>query len=87
MKMLFLRSPELFLNRSANRAGTGAGAAIDAIVLIDNVLAVLFRDAAYGAFVSASAAGDALIGNLVCHGETILSRRPFTAPNFPYLAL
>jgi hypothetical protein len=85
--MLFLFSLGLFLNRSANRAGTGAGAAIDAIVLIDNVLAVLFGDAAYGALVSASAAGDALIGNLVCHGVTILSRRPFTAPNFPYLAL
>ena len=62
----------LSLNRCANRAGTGAGTAIDAVVSVDNVLAVGFGDAAYGALVSASAAGDALIGNLISHGVTIL---------------
>jgi hypothetical protein len=69
--MLFLLR-SLSLYRCANRASAGAGAAIDALVSVDNVLAVLLGDAAYGALVSASAAGNALIGNLISHDVTIL---------------
>lgn len=51
-----------------NRASAFASAAVDALVCIDNVFAVLFGDAVYGAFLCASAAADALFCvNDVCH--------------------
>jgi hypothetical protein len=60
---------KLFLNGSFNRAGLCAVSAIDAGVSVDNELAVTLGDATNGASVSASAAANAFIRNLVCHLE------------------
>ena len=57
----------LFLNGSANRAGVCTRAASNALVCVDNVLAISLGNARYGASVSASAASNALVSNLVCH--------------------
>ncbi len=57
----------LFLSGSANGAGFSADAAFDALVGIDDVLAVAFRNRFLGAFRSAGAAGDAFVRNLVSH--------------------
>ena len=57
----------LLLNRSANRAGVCTRAAADALVSVDNVLAVTLGNARNGASISASAAANALVSNLVCH--------------------
>ena len=59
----------LFLNRCVYRASVCARTASDALVCIDNVLAVTLSDAANGASICASAAADALIGNFVSHLE------------------
>ena len=63
-------SNTLRLGRSANRAGFRASAALNAGVRIDHVLAVAFRDRAHGALGRAGTTGDALIRNLICHGNT-----------------
>ena len=60
-------SSELFLAGCANRANICTVTAGDALVSIDNVLVVAFRNARSGATVCACAAGDALIANLKCH--------------------
>jgi hypothetical protein len=53
---------------STNGASTLASTAIKALISIDNVLAVLFRDSANGASAFASAAAQALINiNYVSH--------------------
>ena len=57
----------LSLFGSANGAGIGAGTAIDALIGVDYILAIAFRDSLNGAISFASAAADACIGNLVCH--------------------
>ena len=57
---------------SANRAGAGTSAAIHAGVSVDYILAVAFADCAGGTFCCTSAAGDAVITNLVSH--------PFSPP-------
>ena len=54
---------------SLNGTYACASAAIDAVVCIDNILAVALCDAAYGTFVCASTACDAIIGNLICHSK------------------
>ena len=59
---------ELVSLRSVNRASVCAGAAVDALVSVDYVLAVALSDSLSGAVLSASAARDAIVGNLVCHG-------------------
>ena len=57
----------LALLGSANGAGTGACAAGNAGICIDNVLAFAFRDSGNGALFDASAASDALISDNICH--------------------
>ena len=57
----------LFLYGSTNGAGICARAAADALISVDNVLAVAFGDAANRASICTSATADAFIGNLVCH--------------------
>ena len=52
---------------STNGAGTCTCAALDASFSVDDVLAVAFRDSAYGALSCASTTSDALIRNLICH--------------------
>ena len=52
---------------SLNGASVCARAAVDALVSVDLVLAVSLVDSLGGAVLSASAAGDAIIANLVCH--------------------
>jgi hypothetical protein len=59
---------KLFSLGSANRANSFASAAVEALVSVDNVLAVLFRNSSYGAFAFASAASETFVNiNLVCH--------------------
>ena len=58
---------ELFLFGCGNRANVLAVAAADALISIDNV-DIALGNALNGALRSASAACDACIGNLVCHG-------------------
>jgi hypothetical protein len=53
---------------SANRASAFASAAIQALISVDYVLAVLLGDSTYGAFIDASAATQSFISiDLVCH--------------------
>lgn len=59
---------------SANGASRSASTAVDAVVSVDDELAVLFGNSANGAFICASAASDAFIGNLVSHGMYLLSK-------------
>ena len=64
---------ELVSLGSLNRASICARAAVNALVGIDNVLAVLLADSLNRALLSASAASDAIISNLVCHCDTSVS--------------
>ena len=48
-------------------AGSGAGAALDALLGVDDVGLVAFGDDAQGAGVGAGAALDASFGDLICH--------------------
>ena len=58
---------ELFLYGCSYGASVSTCAAADALISVDNVLAVAFGNAINGATVSASAAADAFVSNLVCH--------------------
>ena len=58
---------ELVLGGCAYGAGVCTGAAANASVSVDNILAVALGDAAGGASICASAASDAIIRNFVCH--------------------
>ena len=64
-----MRSDGSLLCGSSHRTSICTAAAADALVSIDNVLAVTLGNATGRASVSTSAAGDALIGNLVCHSN------------------
>ena len=55
------------LGGSSNGAGRSTGAAFHAGIRVDLVLSVAFRDRGNGAFGSARAAADAVIGNFVSH--------------------
>lgn len=66
---------EQLLLDSTGGANASAGAAIDASVGIDLVLASALRDSANRALASAGAAGDASVSNLVSHGVTPFSPR------------
>ena len=57
----------LLLCGSSNGACVSARAAAYTFISVDNVLAVTLGDATGGACISASAACDAIVGNLVCH--------------------
>ena len=57
----------LLLGGSSYGAGIGTGAAFDAGISIDHVLAVTLADSGYRALCSAGAAADAFIRNLVSH--------------------
>ena len=58
---------KLLFNRSAYRASLSTGTAANALVSVDNVLAITLGNASSGASVCASSARNALVGNLVCH--------------------
>ena len=58
---------ELFGSGSAYGTYARTSTALDALVCVDDHLAVLLTDRLYGTFALASAASDAFIGNLVCH--------------------
>jgi len=58
---------------SIYRANTCASAAIEALIRVDNIYAILLCDALYRTFGSASTASDASIGNLVSHFVYLLS--------------
>lgn len=60
---------------SANGTCTCARTAVDALGLVDNVLAVALRNAAYGTLVRTCATGDAIIINLISHLRSVLSRK------------
>ena len=64
---LLITCQVLALLGSANGAGTGASAAGNAGICIDNVLAIALRDSGNGALFDASAASDALISDDICH--------------------
>ena len=55
------------LGGSANGARSGAGAAGDAGVSVDHILAIAFGDGGNGTFLCARATGDALVTDLICH--------------------
>ena len=57
----------LLLNGSAYRTSICAGTAGNALVSVDNVLAVTLSDALLRTSVSTCTACDALVSNLVCH--------------------
>jgi hypothetical protein len=59
---------ELFLYRSAYRAGLSAVSAAEAGIRLDNVNAVTLSDAHYRTISSTCAACDAIFSNLKCHG-------------------
>ena len=65
-----LEAVELAFNGGTNGASASASAALDALVSIDNVLAVAFRDSVHGALSLASAAADAFVSNNVSHSST-----------------
>lgn len=58
----FLLQIKLFGSRSLYGASTLASTALNALVGIDNILAVLFGNSAYRANISAGTAADALFG-------------------------
>lgn len=74
----FLNSINLVLLGSLNRANACAGAALDALVCVDFVLAVAFLNAADRTFVRASTASDALVTDLVCHFQITPPSKMFT---------
>ena len=57
----------LFLNGCVYGASICARTAADALVSIDNVLAIAFRNAIGRTCICACATADAFIRNLVCH--------------------
>ena len=61
---------ELFGSGSAYGTYARTSTALNALICVDDHLAVLFADRLYGTFALASAASDAIIGNLVCHVQT-----------------
>jgi hypothetical protein len=64
---LYVHAKDLLSLGCINRASLSASAAVQALVSVDHVLAVLLGNCIYGASVSASAASDAIVRNLVCH--------------------
>jgi hypothetical protein len=68
--MLCGRTPlGLFSLGRVHRTVLSAGAAINALVGVDLVLAVTFGDGFHRTVLCAYAAGDAVVTNLVCHGH------------------
>jgi len=61
-------------------ADIGAVAALDAGVGVDDEDAVTLGDGFHGALTGAGAAGDALIGDLVCHADYLLTDFQFIIP-------
>ena len=68
--------------RSLNGALACAGAAFDAFIGVDNVLAVLFGNCSDGACVSARAAAEALVGIDDIRHSYFLTRRIFDLKMF-----
>ena len=73
------------LGRSADRAGLGAGAAFDAGISVNFVLAIAFLDGGNGAFGSAGTAADAFFRNLVSHWINLLIMSRFVRETVPEL--
>jgi len=73
---------ELFLSRSANRAYVCAVTAGDALISIDNELAITLGNAGSGATVCACTARDALITNLESHYK-FLRKKTFGRESIP----
>jgi len=71
------RNVKLVLLGSSNGANAGTGAALDASVCIDNVLAVSLGNAGNGAFAGAGAAGDAIVADLISHFIILLTQMLF----------
>ena len=65
----FIIGNKLLLCGSAYRASVSASAAADALVSVDNVLAVTLGNTSNRARICASTAADTFIGNFVCHLE------------------
>lgn len=82
-----IQAAELFLNGSANGAGTCASAAGNASLSIDNVLTVAGRDRADGALSFTSTASNASILNNVGHGDTSYNIDNPIIPHFTQIAI
>ena len=67
MRLISISARKLLLSGCTYGASVCAAAAAYASVSVDNVLVIALGDAAGGASISASAARDAIIRNLVCH--------------------
>ena len=61
---------ELFGSGSAYGTYARTSTALNALVCVDDHLAVLLADRFYGTFALTSAASNTFIGNLVCHVQT-----------------
>ena len=70
--IFYLQKPLSVLCGSTYGAGVCTSAAINASILVDNVFAVALAYSFNGAACRACAAGDAFIGNFVCHCEILL---------------
>ena len=68
----FFYVTKLVLLDCAGGAGSSAGAALDAGISVDYVLAISLRDRAYGTFAGAASAANAGIGDNVCHDRILL---------------
>jgi hypothetical protein len=63
---------ELFGLRSINGTYTSAATAIDANIGVDLVMSIALRDCFNGTLSSASATGNTIVIDLVCHNESSL---------------
>lgn len=64
---VFFLLGKLLSLRCRNRAGVGATPAVNAGIRVNYVFAVSLRDRLDRALCRASAAGNAVIGNMICH--------------------
>ena len=62
---------QLLLLRGTHRAHGSAGTALDALIRIDYILAVAFRNRIHGAAFGAASAGDAAVIDHICHTKTL----------------
>ena len=73
IQQAFFCQEKLLCLGGSHGADIGAVAALDAGVGVDDEDAVTLGDGFHGALTGAGAAGDALIGDLVCHTDYLLT--------------
>jgi len=61
--------------RSIHGADARASAALKALLGVDDALVISESDSAHGALVDAGLAGDAIVGDLICHSTHLLDNK------------